>query len=438
MKIPSTRTLALIGAVVLVPAAAALANVGADTYRELDRFMSVFERVKGDYVVPVDDKQLIKGAIDGMLSSLDAESGYTAADSGTRSAAGPAGIGLTVTMEDGALRVVAPGSGSPAERAGLKPGDFISHIDGELAFGLSLAESVDKLRGVVGSAVSLTIARRGRTKPFDVTLTRALPGATTVGWRIEHGVGVIDVNGFAAGTAAELKGAIAAIERQSGGQPLGYVIDLRSTAGGDMNVAMQVADAFLDKGEIVERRGRETTDVVRSAAKKGDLAEGLPLVVLIDKGSAAAAEIVAGALQDNGRALVMGDQSYGLGSVQTVVPLNAGGSIRITTARYFTPSGRSVDEKGIEPDLEVPQLSDPDRPKADGGRFADLRRQIVREAKVDQDILESDADPDPRFKATPEELKKQGITDFQMSYALRTLERLGAPAGAAPAASRRR
>lgn len=438
MKKPSTRTVALIGAVMLVPAAAALANVGADTYRELDRFMSVFERVKGDYVVPIDDKQLVKGAIDGMLSSLDAQSGYTAADSGTPTAAGPAGIGLTVTMEDGALRVVAPGAGSPAERAGLKPGDFISHINGELAFGLSLTEAIDKLRGVPGSSVSLTVARRGRTKPFDVTMDRALPANTTVAWRLERGVGVIDINGFGAGTAGELKGAIAAIERQAGNGPLGYVVDLRSTAGGDMNVAMQVADAFLDKGEIVERRGRETTDVVRSSAKKGDLAEGRPLVVLIDKGSAAAAEIVAGALQDNGRALVMGDQSYGLGSVQSVVPLSSGGSIRITTARYFSPSGRSIEEKGIEPDLEVPQLSDPDRPKADGGRFADLRRQIIREAKVDQEILEDDADPDPRFKATPEDLKKQGITDFQMSYALGALERLGAPAGAAPAASRRR
>lgn len=442
MKKPSTRTLAIIAAVALVPAAAAIASVGASTYRELDRFMSVYERVKGDYVVPVDDKQLVKGAIDGMLSSLDAQSSYYAADDraadGTK---GQAGVGLTLTIDDGTLRVVAPAAGSPAALGGLRPGDFISHIDGQLAFGMSLNEAIARLRGAPGSAIKLSIVRRGRTKPFDVEMVRAIAAPQTVGWRVDKDVGILDVNGFGPRTAAELRAAIDAVGRQLGHAPLGYVLDLRSNAGGEFNASVQVADAFLDKGEIVSQRGRDASDIIRASAKKGDLAEGLPMVVLIDEGSAAAAEIVAGALQDNGRALVMGAQSFGLGSIQTVVPLDAGGSIRITTSRYFTPSGRSVDEKGIEPDLPVPQLTDTDRPKVDASRFADLRRQILREAKVDQQILEEDVVPDPRFKASAEELKKQGITDFQMSYALRTLERLGgggADSTATPAAARRR
>jgi len=440
MKKPSTRTLAMLGIAVMVPAAAAVASVGASTYRELDRFMSVYERVKGDYVVPVDDKQLIKGAIDGMLSSLDAQSSYYAADDRSATGtSGQAGIGLTLTVEDGALRVVAPAAGSPAERAGLKSGDFISHINGELVFGVSLTEAVTKLRGAPGSAVALTIARRGRPKPFDVDMVRALPAAQTIGWRVEKDVGILDVNGFSQRTAAELRAAIEAVGRQLGHPPLGYIVDLRSNAGGEFNASVQVADAFLDKGEIVSQRGRDAAEIERANAKKGDFAAGLPIVVLIDEGSAAAAEIVAGALQDNHRALVMGAQSYGMGTIQTAVPLDAGGSIRITTSRYFTPSGKSVDEKGIEPDLPVPQLSDADRPKADPGRFADLRRQIVREAKVDQAILEADTDTDPRFKTTAEELKKQGVTDFQMTYAVKTLERLGgAPTAATPAAARRR
>lgn len=423
------RAFLTVSAVALVPAVtSAIAATDASTYKELDAFMSVFERVKADYVEKVDDKTLIKGAIDGMLASLDPHSSFLDARDFTQMRAQTdgnyGGLGLTVTMEDGAVKVVTPTEDTPAFAAGLKSGDYITHLDGKLIYGGTLDEAVDQMRGKPGTAIKLTIVRAGRDKPFDVTLTRAIIELKPVKWEVKGQVGYININAFSKNTGAAVRAAIAGIDKSLGRPPLGYVVDLRSNPGGLLDEAVDVSDTFLNSGEIVSQRGRNPRDIERYYARKGDFARGLPIVVLVDSGSASAAEIVAGALQDQHRGLVMGERSFGKGSVQTLLQLDDTTALRLTTARYYTPSGKSVQEGGIEPDVLVPQLSDPDYKTRPKFREADLRRHLINEAKVDNGVLEDDTKLDPRFAATADQLKAKGVTDFQLNYALDTIARL--------------
>ena len=421
--------LALVGALALVPVAtSSLAAADVANYEELETFMSVYERVKANYVDPVDDHTLIKGAIDGMLAALDPHSSYVEASDfqtlRTTTDGNYGGLGLTVSTEDGAVKVISPTEDTPAWRAGIKAGDFITHINSELLYGLTLDEAVDKLRGPPGSAIKVTIVRPGRDKPFDVTMVRERIVLRPVKWEIKDGVGIININTFAANTGDATKAALVAIDKATGGRPLGYVVDLRSNPGGLLDQAIEVSDAFLDHGEIVSQRGREKNDIERFYAKPGDLAHGLPIVLLVDAGSASAAEIVAGALQDHRRAIVMGERSFGKGSVQTVVQTGPQSALRLTTARYYTPSGKSVQAGGIDPDILVPQLSDPDYKDRPRVREADLRRHLLSQAKADDKLLEHDEKTDPRFAMTAAELEKKGVKDFQLDYAIKTLKRL--------------
>jgi len=441
------RSLALVGAVVFVPVtAASLAQTDVNSYRELDQFMSVFERVKGEYVDQVDDATLIRGAIDGMLASLDPHSSYLDAR-GFRSLmtttdGNYGGLGLTVTMEDGAVKVMAATRGTPADRAGLKSGDFITHIDGRLFYGGTLDEAVERMRGNPGTSVRLTIVRPGRDRPFDVTITRAIIDIPAVTSAVRDGVGILTVTTFSRVTTEATQRAMADIERQLGHPPLGYILDLRSNPGGLLDQAVGLSDLFLERGEVVSQRGRRRTDIERYYARPGDAAHGLPLIVLVDAGTASASEIVAGALQDHRRAIVMGERTFGKGSVQTLLPLGDGSTaLRLTTARYYTPSGRSVQEGGIAPDIVVPQLTDPDyRQRASRVRESDLRRHLVNEIGVQEDLIQDDGRPDPRFAASTEELTRRGITDYQLDYALQTIARLARlqqPPQIAAAAARR-
>jgi carboxyl-terminal processing protease len=398
-------------------------------YQELETFMSVYERVKAQYVDKVDDHTLIKGAIDGMLASLDPHSSYAeAADFDALKATTDGnygGLGITVSVEDGAVKIVSPMEDTPAWRVGLKSGDYITHINGELLYGLSLDEAVEKMKGAPGTKVNLTIVRPGRDKPFDVSLTRERIELRPVKWEIKDGIGYININSFAGNTGDATKAALVGIDKATGGKPLGYVVDLRSNPGGLLDQAIDVSDAFLERGEIVSQRGREKDDIERYYATPGDMAHGLPVIVLIDAGSASAAEIVAGALQDHHRALLMGERSFGKGSVQTVQMMGPKAALRLTTARYYTPSGRSVQAGGIDPDVSVPQLTDPDYKDRKVVREADLRRHLLGQANVDDKLLEEDDfSKDPRFMFTPAELEKSGVKDFQLDYAIKTLKRL--------------
>ncbi len=424
-----------LAALALIPGAAAVrAAAESDTYKQLDALMDVFERVRIDYVDKVDDTKLIEGAINGMLASLDPHSSYLDArdfQNMRQTTDGEyGGLGLTVTTEDGAVKVIAPTDDTPAARAGIKSGDYITHLDGELIYGASLQDAVDKMRGTPGSAVKLTVVREGATKPIDFALKREVIKIKPVKFETRGNVGVIRISTFNKQTADATRAAIASIDKTLGAGVVGYIVDLRSNPGGLLDQAIEVSDVFLDKGEIVSQRGRTKNDIQRYYAKSGDLTHGKPIVVIVDEGSASAAEIVAGALQDQRRAIVLGQRSFGKGSVQTLIPLSQDSALRLTTARYFTPSGRSVQENGIEPDVQVPQLSDASRTDRPRLREADLRKHLVNEIRDGTEkIVESDAKDDPRFVATPEQLKKQGISDFQLDYATRLLSRL-APAAA--------
>jgi len=431
--------LALVGALALVPlTASSFAAADTTNYQELEKFMSVYERVKANYVEPVDDHTLIKGAIDGMLAALDPHSGYSEGSDfdqlKSTTDGNYGGLGLTVSIEDGAVKVIAPTEDTPAWRAGIKAGDYITHINGELAYGLTLDEAVSKMRGVAGTPIKLTIVRPGRDKPFDVAMNRERIELRPVKWEIKEGVGYININTFTGNVAEQTKAALIGIDKATGGHPLGYVVDLRSNPGGLLDQAVDVADDFLDSGEIVSQRGRTKDDIERYYARPGDMAHGLPVIVLTDAGTASASEIVAGALQDHRRALIMGETSFGKGSVQTVVQTGPDAALRLTTARYYTPSGRSVQAGGIEPDVAVPQLSDPDYKDRKVVREADLRRHLLAQTKVEDKLLEADDGPDPRFMMTPAALEKQGVKDFQLYYALNTIKRLAAPAYIASAA----
>ncbi|WP_375380513.1 S41 family peptidase [uncultured Sphingomonas sp.] len=432
--VPAT---ALVATLALIPAATAgMAAVDTNTYREMDKFLDVYNRVKADYVDKVNDDKLIKGAIQGMLASLDPHSAYEDAldfdNLKIMTEGNYGGLGLSVTMEDGAIKVMSPQQGTPASRAGIKSGDYITHIDGKLIYGQTLDEAIGTMRGKAGSKVALTIVRPGRDKPIDLVLTREVITQKPVKWEVKGQVGYIDITTFSENTGADTRAAIMGVQKSLGHDPLGYVVDLRDNGGGLLTQAIAVSDAFLDHGEIVSQRGREKSDIERYYARPGDDAHGVPVIVLVNQGTASASEIVAGALQDQHRALIMGERSFGKGSVQTLIPLGPETALRLTTARYYTPSGRSVQEGGIAPDVAVPELNDPDYKSRPSFREADLQRHLINEVKADDKALEEDTKADPRFAATADGLKKQGIDDFQLWYALKTLNRL-APAGAAPA-----
>jgi carboxyl-terminal processing protease len=401
------------------------------TYRQLDQLMDVFLKVREAYVDEVDDAKLIEGAINGMLASLDPHSSFLDArdteNMRSQTDGEYGGLGLTVSSEDGAVRVVSPTDDTPAARAGIKSGDFITHLNDELIFGSTLSEAVDRMRGSPGSAIKLTVVRPGQPKPLTFNLTREVIRIRPVRHEVKGNVGVIRIASFNRQTGEATRQAVTQLTEQMGPNLAGFVLDLRSNPGGLLDQAIEVSDTFLERGEIVSQRGRGRGDIERYYARADDLSAGRPIVVLVDEGSASAAEIVAGALQDQKRAIVIGQRTFGKGSVQTLIPLSSETGLRLTTARYYTPSGRSVQEAGIDPDILVPQLSDATRGDRPRLREADLRNHLIAERKADDRLIEDDGKPDPRFTLTAEELKKQGITDFQLDYAVRLVSRL-APA----------
>jgi carboxyl-terminal processing protease len=360
----------------------ALAQEGsrAETYRLLNLFGDVFERVRAEYVEPVSDRDLIENAISGMLSGLDPHSAYlnqrSFRDMQVQTRGEFGGLGIEVTQEDGWVKVISPIDDTPAARAGIRAGDLITHLNGESVRGLTLQEAVDRMRGERGTQIRLTIRREGVERPIELTLTRDVIRPQVVRFRLEgNDIGYIRISSFNEQTERALRQAMQALRTQAGANLRGLVLDLRNNPGGLLDQAIQVADDFLDRGEIVSTRTRRPEDSQRWNARPGDIAQGLPMVVLINDGSASASEIVAGALQDHRRAVVVGTRSFGKGSVQTVIPLQGNGAIRLTTALYYTPSGRSIQATGIEPDIEV-LAARPEAGARPRDREADLRRAI--------------------------------------------------------------
>ncbi len=345
--------------VVMMPEAGAREPLKSETYKQLDLFADVFERVRSEYVEEVSDEQLIEAAIDGMLTSLDPHSSYlnkkNFADMRVQTRGEFGGLGIEVTTENGLVKVISPMDDTPAARAGVQPGDYITHLNDEPIVGLSLNDAVEKMRGPVGSDIKVTIRRQTAAEPIQLNLTRASIKVQSVRFRAEENIGYIRISSFNEQTQPGLDKAMAKLKEQIGPKLAGFVLDLRNNPGGLLDQAVSVSDTFLEKGrEIVSTRGRGGKEGDRYTAKPGDVAEGLPVVVLINGGSASASEIVAGALQDHKRAVVMGTQSFGKGSVQTIIPLQGQQSaMRLTTARYYTPSGRSIQQLGITPDIEV-------------------------------------------------------------------------------------
>jgi carboxyl-terminal processing protease len=348
------------------------ASNNAETYKQLNLFGDVFELVRSDYVDNVSDETLVEGAINGMLTSLDPHSNYLNAknfnDMKVQTRGEFGGLGIEVSMENGLVKVVSPIDDTPAAHAGLKPGDLITHLDGAPVQGLTLPEAVEKMRGPVNSDINLTIRREGR-EPFDVKLTRAIIKIQSVRSHLEgKDIGYVRITSFNEQTDVGLNNAVKSLKQQAGGKLAGFVLDLRNNPGGLLDQAVAVADAFLEKGEIVSTRGRRSDDAQRYNARAGDIADGLPIAVLINGGSASASEIVAGALQDHHRAILLGTRSFGKGSVQTIIPLAGHGAMRLTTARYYTPSGRSIQAKGIDPDIVVEAAKIERAPKDGAGK----------------------------------------------------------------------
>ena len=333
---------------------------GSDTYRQLAVFGDIFERVRAQYVTPPDDKSLVENAINGMLTSLDPHSSYlnpdAAKDMRVQTKGEFGGLGIEVTMENELVKVITPIDDTPAAKAGVLAGDFIAKIDGDEVRGLTLNDAVEKMRGPVNTPIKLTILRQGADKPIEVTVVRDIIKVKAVKYRVENDVGYMKITSFTEKTFDDLDKAIETIQKDIPADKLkGYVLDLRLNPGGLLDQAVSVSDTFLDRGEIVSTRGRDPKDVSRFDSRPGDMIDGKPLVVLINGGSASASEIVAGALQDHRRATVVGTQSFGKGSVQTIIPLAENGALRLTTALYYTPSGKSIQGKGITPDIKVEQ-----------------------------------------------------------------------------------
>ncbi len=431
------RAAALVTAVALIPATTAgMAQVDGRAGPEFARLFATYEQIKANYVEPVDDEKLIRGAIDGMLASLDPHSGYLDGSDlqrlNTLIDGNYSGLGLSVQLDDGAVKIISPFRGSPAEKSGLKAGDYITHIDGDLIYGGDLDDAVQRMRGPAGTDITVTIFRPGRDEPFDATVTRGVIELEPVTHELQPGnIGHIMVNEFSRDVGRDVLNAWKALQgdaAKSGGSIGGLILDLRSNPGGSLDEAVALSDLFLDKGRIVSQRGRARGETIlydSESVFRGEIAGDVPMIVLIDAGSASASEIVAGALQDHRRAVVMGERSFGKGSVQTLLPLGGSAALKLTTARYYTPAGKSVQEGGIKPDITVPQLSDPDLEKRARFRMreSDLRGHLVNELALKDEALENDKLDDPRFKLTADQLKEQGVEDFQLDYAIRTLRR---------------
>lgn len=400
------------------------------TYEQLDLFGDVFERIRSSYVEEVDQEKLIQAAINGMLTSLDPHSNFMAAEEfdvmrvQTRGEFG--GLGIEVTQENGFVKVVTPIDDTPAEKAGILSGDFITQVDGEAVLGMSLDDAVKLMRGPIGSEIVLTIVREGTDEPFEVTIIRDQIKVKAARVRIEGDTVVMRVSGFTEQTYENLKDGIAKqVEKAGGmGKVSGFVLDLRNNPGGLLTQAVLVSDAFLEKGEIVSTRGRDAQDSDRRNAKPGDLTNGKPLVVLINGGSASASEIVAGALQDHHRAVLIGTRTFGKGSVQTIMPLQSGSGIKLTTARYYTPSGRSIQALGVSPDILVEQ-----RPRKE-----ETEEEVtIRKQRTEADLrgsLENDSLTEDQKAQLEAERKAQADAaklrdeDYQLSYALDVLKGL--------------
>jgi carboxyl-terminal processing protease len=387
---------------ILFDGARAQAAAADNTYRQLSLFGDVFERVRADYVEKPDDAKLIESAINGMLAGLDPHSSYMDSKSfrdmqvQTRGEFG--GLGIEVTMEEGLIKVVAPIDETPAAKAGIMANDIITHLDDEPVQGLTLNQAVEKMRGPVNTKIKLKIMRKGQDKPIEVAIIRDVIRVRSVRSRLEgDDVGFVRITQFNEQTSEGLKKAITDLSTQAGDKLKGFVIDLRNNPGGLLDQAISVSDAFLEKGEIVSTRGRNAEETQRFNARPGDLSKNKPVIVLINGGSASASEIVAGALQDHRRATVIGTRSFGKGSVQTIIPLGSGnGALRLTTARYFTPSGRSIQAKGISPDIEVLQdVPEELKSRTDTRGEASLRGHLKAEGD-EQTGSQSYVPPDPK------------------------------------------
>ena len=393
----------------------------SEIYRQLDLFGEVLERVRSDYVEKPDDSKLIEAAINGMLTALDPHSAYLNPkhfrDMQVQTRGEFGGLGIEVTMENGVVKVVSPIEDTPAAKAGLMSGDLITALDKEQIQGLTLQEAVEKMRGPVNSPITLTIVRKGVEDPFDVKVTRDVIHINPVKYNAEgDDVGYIRITTFNEQTTANLQKALDDLKKQLGPKLKGYVIDLRNNPGGLLDQAISVSDAFLDQGAIVLTRGRNLEETQRSNARSGDLTDGKQLIVLINGGSASASEIVAGALQDHHRATILGTRSFGKGSVQTIIPLGSNGALRLTTARYYTPSGRSIQAKGIEPEVVVEEeLPEDLKKKADDLTTkgeANLRGHLKIEGADEEDEASQEEAGSSSYVA-PEKDK-----DTQLNYAL--------------------
>lgn len=398
----------------------------SDTYRLLELFGDVFERVRADYVEEVSDEELIEAAIQGMMTSLDPHSSYlnkkNFREMQVQTKGEFGGLGIEVTMENGYVKVVSPIDDTPAFRAGLKAGDLITHIDSEQVQGLTLSQAVEKMRGPVNTDIKLTI-RRGADEVFDVNLTRDKIHIQSVRSRIEGDVGYIRITSFSEQTSASLKTEIERILKEKGDTLLGFVLDLRNNPGGLLDQAVAVADTFLDQGEIVSTRGRTEDNAQRFNATAGDALKGLPMIVLINGGSASASEIVAGALQDHRRAILLGTKSFGKGSVQTIIPLGRNGAIKLTTQRYYTPSGRSIQARGIDPDIVVQQAKiEPIEQTRKLRSEADLRGALPNEQEKKK---KQEAKPEPQNADKIATSSAETPQDFQLSRALDLLHGIG-------------
>ena len=390
----------------------------ADTYRLLNLFGDVFERVRSDYVEAPTDEELIEAAISGMLTSLDPHSSYMNLKNykemqvNTRGAFG--GLGIQVSMDNGVVKVISPIDDTPAYRAGIEAGDYITHLDGEMVQGMTLQDAVEKMRGKVGFDIKLTIRRKGTPDPFDVTVTRAVIKITSIRSRLEGKIGYVRITSFTEQSNSGLKKAVDKFDKELGDDLLGIVLDLRNNPGGLLDQAIAVSDSFLERGEIVSTRSRNAEDTSRFSARPGDLAKGKPVVVLINGGSASASEIVAGALQDHKRAVILGTQSFGKGSVQTIMPLPGHGAMRLTTSRYYTPSGRSIQGEGVTPDILVEPAKIETIGKKSQRRESDLKGALkndnVKETSEGKDTKDE--------KSTKDDKAEEAPVDYQLTRAL--------------------
>jgi carboxyl-terminal processing protease len=396
----------------------------SEIYKQLDLFGDILERVRTDYVEKPNDTKLIEAAINGMLTSLDPHSAYLSPKRfqemqvQTRGEFG--GLGIEVTMESGVVKVVAPIDDTPASKAGILANDLITHLDGEQIAGMTLSQAVDRMRGRVDTPITLTIVRKGQAEPFDVKIVRAVIRINPVKSRLEGDdeIAYLKVTTFNEKTHQNVVRAIKEMKKKAGDKLKGFIVDLRNNPGGLLDQAISVSDDFLDQGVIVLTRGRNLRETQRSNARKGDLTDGKKIIVLINGGSASASEIVAGALQDHERAIVIGTRSFGKGSVQTIIPLGGNGALRLTTARYYTPSGRSIQAKGIDPDLIVEQELPPElqklqvrRPRGEASLRGHLRGDDAAAGKKESSGSSA---------YVPREAEK----DKQLQYAIATLRGL--------------